>query len=381
MVNITKRLTLIKITIILVLFYGALRHENALTYRTINFMILVILYLSINLMRSKIKNNNILFLSYIIEIGIISLMEYNSRYLVNYLFHLFYFLTLLHIPFNVNKNHSLILSIVLIIISSMKFVILLYNKPIFGNLAQSIFFILTGVFIAFLMNFLKYYKDEKESKEKLNKELLETREKLERVAIIEERNRIARDLHDTIGHSMTGTIMGLDMVEVLMDEDLPKAKGMIEHLKDNARDNLVQVRQVVNTLDPNQNVSKGLDSINELIDSYSFKSNVDINFKVKGNIIKLNPAINIVLYRTIQEGLTNAIRHSECSKIDINLEFYNTHIDLKIKDDGIGSNNTGQGYGLQSMEDRVLSIGGNILFLPDEGFEILINIPLEVSND
>jgi signal transduction histidine kinase len=180
---------------------------------------------------------------------------------------------------------------------------------------------------------------------------------------------------------MTGTIMGLDMVEVLMDEDLPKAKGMIEHLKDNARDNLVQVRQVVNTLDPNQNVSKGLDSINGLIDSYSFKSNVDINFKVKGNIIKLNPAINIVLYRTIQEGLTNAIRHSECSKIDINLEFYNTHIDLKIKDDGIGSNNTGQGYGLQSMEDRVLSIGGNILFLPDEGFEILINIPLEVSND
>lgn len=378
MVITLKKLTLFKIIIIIVLFYGALRHENALTYRTIRFMILLILYLFVNLIRFKIRNNNLQFLSYIIEIGVIFLMEYNSRYLVNYLFHLFYFLTLLHLPFNVNKKHGLILSIVLIIISSMKFVILLYNKPLFGNLAQSIFFIFTGIFIAFITNFLKYYKDEKESKEKLNKELLEAREKLNKIAIIEERNRIARDLHDTIGHSMTGTIMGLEMVQVLINEDLPNAKNMIEHLKDSARDNLVQVREVVSTLDPNQNISKGLDPINELIDSYSLKSNVTIDLKIKGNIIKLNPSINIVLYRTIQEGLTNAIRHSKCSKIDINLEFCNTSIDLRIKDDGIGSDNIVKGYGLQSMENRVFSSNGSILFMSNEGFEILVNIPLEV---
>lgn len=372
-----KRLIIFKTTIVLILFYWALRHENALTYRTISYILLLALYLAINLLRFKTRNNKLIFVSYIIEIGIIFLMEYNSRYLINYLFHLFYFLTLLDIPLNINKKHSFFLSVILIIVSSIKFSILLYKKPIFGNLAQSIFFILTGIFIALIMNFLKYYKDEKESKERLNKELLEAEGKLKKATIIEERNRIARDIHDTIGHSMTGIIMGLEMVQVLMDEDLPKAKNMIEHLKENARENLVNVREVVNALDPNQNISRGLDSIKELINSFNLKSNANINFEIIGDITSLSPSINIVLFRVIQEGLTNAIRHGNPSNIDIFLEYFPKHIDLRIKDNGIGAKDFIKGYGLKGMEDRVLSIGGCISFFANNGFEILVNIPLE----
>lgn len=268
-----KKLALLKMSLILILFFGALSYENAQPFRTAIYIILFAIYVGINLFRVKTENNNIKFIMYLIEIGIIYVMETNSRYLVNYIFHLFYFLTLLDIPLNINRRYSLILSTTIILVSSIKFGILIYNKPIFGNLTQSLFFVSTGIFIMLLMNFLKYYKDEKDNKEKLNKELIEAEAKLRKAAVVEERNRIARDIHDTIGHSMTGTIMGLEMVQVLIDEDISGAKAMIEHLKDSARENLVKVREVVSTLNPDENMGKGIDSIKELIESFTAKLN------------------------------------------------------------------------------------------------------------
>jgi len=376
-----KKLALLKMSLILILFFGALSYENAQPFRTAIYIILFAIYVGINLFRVKTENNNIKFIMYLIEIGIIYVMETNSRYLVNYIFHLFYFLTLLDIPLNINRRYSLILSTTIILVSSIKFGILIYNKPIFGNLTQSLFFVSTGIFIMLLMNFLKYYKDEKDNKEKLNKELIEAEAKLRKAAVVEERNRIARDIHDTIGHSMTGTIMGLEMVQVLIDEDISGAKAMIEHLKDSARENLVKVREVVSTLNPDENMGKGIDSIKELIESFTAKSNICINFQVKGQTIRLSPLINIVVYRTIQEGLTNAIRHGNPSTVDISIELINEALVLEIKDDGVGCPNIVKGFGLKGMEERITSVGGSIIFSSEDGFQILVNIPREVKND
>ncbi|WIV10587.1 hypothetical protein [Proteiniborus sp. MB09-C3] len=209
LVPILKKLNLFKILITLILFYGAFLYENALTHRATILILLYITYLIINLARLKIRNEKIILLTYIIEISLIYIMEQNSRYLINYILHLFYFLALLEIPLNLNRVYSLVLCTITMIISSIKFIILLVNKSSLGNLYQSVFFIATGISLLLLMNFLKYYKDEKESKEKLNEELLRAREKLKEAAIIQERNKIARDIHDTIvsliseiGHSL-----------------------------------------------------------------------------------------------------------------------------------------------------------------------------------
>jgi signal transduction histidine kinase len=258
---------------------------------------------------------------------------------------------------------------------------LLYLKPSFGNISQGGFFLLTGVFISLLMNFLKYYKEEEQKKEILNKDLMNANIRLNEMTIIEERNRIARDLHDTIGHGLTGTIMGLEMVQVLLGEDLDKAKEMIVNLKDNSRENLVKVREVVSTLNPNENISKGIESIKELIDSFQFKSNIVIELTTNGVAMETNPSINIVLYRIIQEGLTNAIRHGKADKIDIKITFTKDYIELYIKDNGLGSIDINKGFGLKSMEDRIFSLGGTISFLSVNGFSIVANIPMEVEND
>lgn len=376
-----KKLGLLKIIITLILFYGAFQYEDALRYRATIFIVIFLGYIILNISRKRIKSERFKMITYILELSLIFMMEHNSRYLINYTFHIFYFLTLLEVPLNLNRKNSISLSTITIIVSSIKFIILLYNKPNFWNFSQSGFFIITGIFIMLLMNFVKYYKDEKESKEKLYKELINAEDKLKQMAVIEERNRIARDIHDTIGHSMTGTIMGLEMVQVLMEEDMPKAKEMVKYLKENSRENLVKVREVVSTLSPNENISKGLESINDLIETLRQKTNIEINLDIEGAIIKLDPATNIIIYRTIQESLTNAIRHGKPSVIDIFLKYSNTKINLIIKDNGIGCKDITKGYGLKGMEDRILSTGGNVIFSSHDGFIIEVNIPLEVKND
>ena len=376
-----KQILVLKILSTSILFLVAISYENALKTRTIIYMVLFILYIIVNIARYNSKYGKLRLFTFVIELGIIYFLEFNSRYQVNYIFHIFYFLTLLEIPISVDKKHSLILSIATILISNAKFLMLLYLKPKFSNISQVGFFLLTGVFISLLMNFLKYYKEEEEKNMVLNKELIDANIRLNEMAILEERNRITRDLHDTIGHGLTGMIMGLEMVQVLMDEDLEKSKEMIKVLKDSSRESLVMVREVVNALNPNENISKGIESIKELIDSFQYKSNVDISFEIIGVPYKTNPSTNIVQYRIIQEGLTNAIRHGKADKINIIITFYINSIDLYIKDNGVGTKDINKGLGLKSMEDRVFSLGGTISFLSKDGFSIVASIPLEVAND
>ncbi|WFA08752.1 sensor histidine kinase [Tissierella sp. Yu-01] len=376
-----KRILIIKLLVTFMLFIAAINYENALINRTLIYAFLFILYLISNIGRYFLKKEDTVLISFIIELFIIYLFEYYSRYQVNYIFHIFYFLMLLEIPIYFNNKKSIIFSLITLIISNIKFINLIYLKPSFGSISQGGFFLFTGIFLALLMNFLKYYKVEEEKKRLLNKELMEANIRLNEMTIIEERNRIARDLHDTIGHGLTGTIMSLEIVQVLIDEDIEKAKKMVIDLKESTRENLVNVREVVGTLNPNENISKGIESIKELIKSFTSKSNIKVNFEIEGIPVKTSPNSNIVIYRTIQEGLTNAIRHGKANLINIKLMYSHDSITLHIKDNGTGVEEILKGFGLRAMEDRVFSLGGNISFFSKDGFSILLNLPLEVQND
>lgn len=378
MKNSFNKLIYIKFIFLILLFMAALNYENAQRSRSIVYICLFAAFLLMGLVRYFTTKKRIIILSFIAEIILIYLFEYNSRYQVNYIFHLFYYLSLLEIPMLVGRRESLILSGVTIIISSIKFINLIVLKPNYGNVSQAGLFLLTGVFIGLLMNFLKYYKEEEERKVILNKELMEANIRLNEMTIVEERNRIARDLHDTIGHGLTATIMGLEIVDVLLEEDLDRAKDMVGNLKKSSRENLARVREVVNTLKPNEDISKGIESLEELIYSFKTNTNVSIDFQVKGQVRKISPNLNIVLYRIIQEGLTNAIRHGRADRIYISLEYKEKEIELFIRDNGLGVAEIKKGFGLQSMEDRVFSIGGTISFMAKDGFSILANIPMEV---
>ncbi|EOC99556.1 two-component sensor histidine kinase [Caldisalinibacter kiritimatiensis] len=247
------------------------------------------------------------------------------------------------------------------------------------------FFTLLNIFVLVVINFAQYFREQKLKKDLLYDELLDTHKKLkeyaqkiEELTILEERNRIARDIHDTLGHMMTGIIMELEMASHIIDKDTGKAKKLLKASKTSAREGLSKIRQVVETLKPDKQISKGIDSIKELIDEFSQKTGVDIDLNIIGSIKKLTPTVSVTLYRVVQESLTNAVRHGKATKIIVNISLTKEKIEFQIKDNGIGDKDIKLGFGLKGMTERVRALHGEIEFKVGDGFIVRGYIPGEV---
>ncbi|WP_291561161.1 MULTISPECIES: sensor histidine kinase [unclassified Clostridium] len=222
---------------------------------------------------------------------------------------------------------------------------------------------------------LKKSRDELES---ANEKLTEYSKRVENIAVLNERNRLAGEIHDTIGHSLTALIMELDICDKLIDKDIGKTKTELNKATELARYSLSEVRRSVRAIKPSDSESlAGIHAIGELIKDFEKSSKIDIEFKVSRNQYKLSPTVEVTIYRAIQEALTNSAKHGKVDKVLIDLIFSSGKVILNIKDNGKGNGIFAKGVGLRTMEERVHSLGGQIKFLYDNGFTVYIEIPLE----
>lgn len=195
---------------------------------------------------------------------------------------------------------------------------------------------------------------------------------------MEARTVIARDLHDTLGHDMTGLIMQMEMASgFYKDGDMDSGNDLLEASKKSARDSLIKVREIVETLKNNESSSIIKNSIKELIDSFfSDKTGCTIHFSEKG-IKQLKPEINLVLYRVIQESMTNALRHGEATLIYVSLIYKEDKVIFVIEDNGIGCESVVIGNGLSGMKDRLKEVGGTFEFKGRPNFIVKGQIPMK----
>lgn len=207
------------------------------------------------------------------------------------------------------------------------------------------------------------------------KELLETHKKLKeytvelnRLSVIEERNRIARDIHDNLGHNMTALIMQLQMVDHYSKTDSKKSKELLNNSLKTARDSLTSIREVVETLRGKESSTPEM-AIKTLVDEFSQKTGAEIDLKINGDITN-NHSANTAIYHILQEGMTNAIRHGNASKIWINLEYSKENIKFNIKDNGTGALVLIEGFGMKGIRERAESFGGKVEFKSQDGFII-----------
>lgn len=379
-----KVFMLIKILILSLIFYTAVYFENVSGERFYTLILIFIAYIILGVIRRKLCNKySALFISFFIDILLIFLLEHNSRFLINYFFHSFYIVIILEASLTLKRDKSLLISIITVLVSIIKSIMLIYYKSNLANISEMAFFVLINVLTLIITSFAQYNKEEKEKKELLYKELLKAHKKLkeyadrvERLTIIEERNRIARDIHDTLGHKMTVLIMQLEMSSYMIDEDIEKAKQLIENAKKQAREGLLSIRKVVETLRINENVSRGIDFIKQMVDEFSKKTGSEVELKIKGNQIKMPSNVDIALYRIVQESLTNAVRHGKASKIDVEIVFRENSVNFCIKDNGTGVENIKEGYGLKGMRERVEHLKGKVMFESRDGFEVKGYLPI-----
>lgn len=212
------------------------------------------------------------------------------------------------------------------------------------------------------------------------------------VAILEERNRVAREIHDTLAQGFAGILVQLQAAERLSLKHPEKARRSLQEAQDLARESLQEARRSVLNLRPTVLENLPLDqALAQQIRRFGAEYRLKANFILEGYPSPLNPEIEQHLYRITQEALTNVARHAQAKKVIVALIFTPQAVTLTIRDDGIGLNghapgsaqaNGGdsaarQGFGLVSIQQRAGLMHGQVAFETPEagGAEIKVVVP------
>lgn len=210
-------------------------------------------------------------------------------------------------------------------------------------------------------------------------DITEYRSLVEELTLAKERNRFARDIHDTLGHTMTTLITQLNVSYHMIETDKLKAQSIVSNAISIAKSGLNEIRHSIEGL--NLDRFKNIDvicAIQELIMNFN-STGIKIDFTFDDLKINLKPAISDVLFRVCQESLTNSVRHGIAKNVAIVLRFIDGKIRLYVIDDGFGCKSIIKGNGLTGMIQRVEGIGGSIEYGSGEekGFNIFVEVPVE----
>jgi signal transduction histidine kinase len=215
-----------------------------------------------------------------------------------------------------------------------------------------------------------------------NQLLEEYSRQIEKVTLLEERNRLARDLHDTVGHTFTSVIMGLDAASFLMKSSPEKAQKQVDVLSDVMRKSLEEIRTQIHQISPSDEKEEVPSQLKKMADEFALHTKTSILFEYIGHQdINISSQAAITLIRCLQESLTNSIRHGHASEIMITLKAESSHVVLLVQDNGIGMRDVSYGFGLNGMKERLESLQGGLSIESKENVGTVVTcfLPVVVS--
>jgi len=211
-----------------------------------------------------------------------------------------------------------------------------------------------------------------------NRQLAEYASQAEELAATQERNRLAREIHDNLGHYLTIVNVQIEAAKVTSESDPSRALDALNKAQELARKGLTSVRESVAALRVSPVEGRSIDeAIADLIEE-SRVAGVQTEFKVIGDEKPVESKSALALYRVVQEGLTNVRKYANASRVDVELDFSSPGtIRLKLRDDGVGAEDTDGGFGLIGLRERVQLLGGEfeIQTQPGQGFQIDVTLP------
>lgn len=207
--------------------------------------------------------------------------------------------------------------------------------------------------------------------EKQNREILELEQSLKNMAIVEERNRIARDIHDGLGASLSGVIIQAEYLLTLTkkDEDL---QSEVKELKTGAEEAIDEVRRAVSMWrDDFQLVPQ----LQNMCMTFTSRHKIPVELNIEGSAVSLAEQQELGIFRILQECLTNIAKHAEAKRVDVRVSFLPEMIRLRIVDDGKGfdpSRTPKNHYGLINMKERARKAGGEVSInsAPGQGTQV-----------
>jgi signal transduction histidine kinase len=216
--------------------------------------------------------------------------------------------------------------------------------------------------------------------------LVREREEKAATAVAEERNRIARELHDVIGHSVSVMTVQASAVRRLMREDQGKERAALETVESTGREALAEMRRMIGVLRgsdgaPDLSPPPTLAQLDRLVDTVR-AAGLDVVVETEGEPVPLPAGLDLTAYRLVQEALTNTLKHAAATRAAICLRYRGGVLTVAVKDDGRGPEPDARpGTGLLGMRERVAVYGGHLFAGTAEGggYELRAELPLEMA--
>ena len=205
-----------------------------------------------------------------------------------------------------------------------------------------------------------------------------------RVGVLEERQRLAREIHDTLAQGFTSIVMHLEAAEQALPDDLDTLQKHLDQARGTARSSLDEARRVVQDLRPDLLEQQSLpDAIERTVVRWGEESGIAVTTTITGEPAALHPDSEVTLLRAAQAALNNIRKHAQATAVQLTLSYKGDMVILDVKDDGVGlrvaePSPFSGGYGLQAMRERADLCGGSAILEsePGEGTTVMLSIPI-----
>lgn len=224
-----------------------------------------------------------------------------------------------------------------------------------------------------ISSFTETYDNERRYRYELEaakQRLLNSAKETTYIAEIKERNRIAREIHDTVGHSIAGILIQLQVAQKLKHKDEEESDKLFKVCIERLSETLNVMRNTVHNIRPGNTI--GLEYVKSIIDNFNY---CPVDFKYSGEFNNLPANVLETISSDIKEALTNAYKYSKATTIHIKIDINDRIVRVYIKDNGVGCPNLKEGFGLFGIRERIKNLGGTVSFSGENGFVIVYVIP------
>ncbi|HEX6150483.1 sensor histidine kinase [Nocardioides sp.] len=214
------------------------------------------------------------------------------------------------------------------------------------------------------------------------------REAAARVAVAEERGRIARELHDVVAHAVSMMLLQVGAVRHRMPESAQADREALRNVEEAGRTALTEMRRLLNAMRQDEDAADlaphpGLDDLERLVRDVG-AAGLDVDLQFRGDAAPLPPGLDLSAYRIVQEALTNSLRHSGPGQVEVTVTYEPGALRLEVRDHGPGiasGASDGHGHGLVGVRERVKLFGGEMSAHPAPGGGFLVKARLPLGGD
>ncbi|MGC9349980.1 MAG: sensor histidine kinase [Anaerolineae bacterium] len=249
-------------------------------------------------------------------------------------------------------------------------------------LARMIFLSAMGYIVCYLMT---RQREQRRELIEANRKLISYAASQEQIARLHERNRLARELHDTLAHTLSGLTVQLDALAALWEPASPKAQRLLTHALSNARTGLDETRRALQNLRaaPLEDLGLAL-AVRNMAENVAGRGDLRLNLDISDDLGTLPTDVEQVFYRVTQEALENVLKHADAREVKISLHRNDGALALSVVDDGRGffleQAQALDRFGLRGLQERAALVGGSLAITtePGEGTEVRLSAPIGV---